>query len=90
MEMPNISEVILTKVNLEPGDVLFVNVTSEDMTQDSLRCLGEMLREVFSKNQVVVLSTGSDGKIELASVKNVEYVHDKCGNCPKGCSDESN
>lgn len=86
-----IEEMILTRVKLEPGEVLFVKLSvSDDIGQSELSALGDELRRIFPNNKVVVMALPAGDKIELTSVKDSSSLSScadpvrYCSNCSCG------
>lgn len=77
----DIEEISLTKINPEPGDVLFFQLRSEGATAAQIKAFGDKLRTAFPFNKVILVNLGENDKMDLVSVKNVEYTHQKCENC---------
>lgn len=80
-----LNEIEVRKLNLQPGEVLFVTVKSDLADPDSLDRLGAGLRMIFPLNKVVVLSTEPEGSIELTIGKGLEYPDSSTKYC-QDCS----
>jgi hypothetical protein len=80
-----IKELFITKLNLEPGDTLFVKVKSDEVTSYALEALGEQLRETFPNNKVIVFGMGESDDIELTTVKDASY--NDCSKPDSYCQD---
>lgn len=52
-ELLNITEIIIQKVNLQPGDVLFVTFPEDRLNPTQLKVISNSLQTVFRKNKVV-------------------------------------
>lgn len=69
----------VTKISLEPGDVLSVSVKTEEYYKPFMDLLTKGLREAFPNNQVFVVSMPPDNAIEFTAIKPQKKVD---------CSDE--
>jgi hypothetical protein len=69
-----LNEVEVTKLNLQPGEVLFVKVKSSRVSSEALNLFGEEIRELFPNNQVVVFGMDLEEDIELTTVKDSSTV----------------
>lgn len=91
MEMPKIEEVILTKVSLQPGEVLMVTLKSENIDPGYLRNLGEGLRTIFPNNKVGVVNISTGDEFILTAVRDegrVGNVNECCGSCDCNTEEE--
>lgn len=77
-----VKEVELTKISLNPGEVLAVKIISDEIEEQDLGSLKEQLKKLFPSNKAMLflLPTGSD-----ITFTAMESVTDTCG--PKTCAD---
>lgn len=65
-----IKEVEVTKLNLRPGEVLFVKLHGDDFDhQPTIESLHEVLRKTFPNNKVMVMSMPTSNDVEMIVVK---------------------
>ncbi len=69
-----LNEVEVTKLNLQPGEVLFVKVKSDRVSPEALEQFGREIRELFPYNQVAVFGMDLEENIELTTVKDSSTV----------------
>jgi hypothetical protein len=60
-----IKEVELTRVNLQPGDVLMVKIYADDITPEHLKGLKAQLKVLFPDNKIILLALPIGSKIEM-------------------------
>ena len=81
-----IKEVEVQKINLNPSDVLMVNVHHDDVDEESLRLLLKQLKSAFPNNKVAVFAMGSEGTIRFTVASQSEVLY--CSNCNCGKKEE--
>lgn len=86
--MLQLNQVEVTKLNLQPGEVLVVTIKHDEVDSDSIRDLKEMFESVFPNNQTLILAVGKDDDIKLTSVKSIDTVRSSCstGNYCDDCN----
>lgn len=97
MSETKFTEVELNRIELNPGEVLIATVTSDELDGQSMSSLAEMLRGVFPNNKVIVMGTGSEGKINFTVAKDALVSDNKentesdaaCSDCSCGKNKES-
>lgn len=60
-----IKEVEVTKLNLQPGDVLAVKVFADDINAHDLAGLRTQLQTLFKNNKIMLFALPSNGRIEM-------------------------
>ena len=68
----NIVNVEVTRLNLKPGDVLMVKITSDIVSADSLAALRQQLTTIFPNNKVMLFAMSASDDIELSVVEQTE------------------
>lgn len=70
-----LKEVEVTKVNLQPRDVLMVTVKSNEVTEEAVKILKQNLTDLFPDNKIVVFAMGTQDSVEftIASEPEVSY-----------------
>lgn len=63
-----IKEVEVAKLNLLPGDVLFVTIKSDEIEKTMLDELGKNFSKVFPNNQVSLLGMSSDDEVKFSVI----------------------
>lgn len=64
-----IKEAELTKVNAQPGDVLFFKFKGDDFMNDDVQRLGDRLKKLFPNNKVITMTLPNNHDVELTSVR---------------------
>ena len=64
-EPVNIKELDVYRLNLKPGETLFVKVKSDNLSNESLERFGNTLRFMLPNNQVIVMGIGESEEIDL-------------------------
>jgi hypothetical protein len=87
----------VSRVNLQPGDVLMVTVKNDDLSQESVDGLRKQLQYVFPANKVFVFAMGTSDDINLSIVseavgKPVDCADpvSYCSNCNCGKKESAN
>jgi hypothetical protein len=65
-------EVEVTKLNLQPGDVLAVVVKHDDLDNSSLEGLKRALQPAFPKNRIAVFGLSTDDEMKFSILSNPE------------------
>lgn len=60
-----IKEVEVTKLNLQPGDILAVKVFADDINAHDLAGLRTQLQTLFKNNKIMLFALPSNGRIEM-------------------------
>lgn len=84
-----LNEVDVQKINPQPGEIIIVTITSDDVDTASMQALRNSMKAVFPNNQVMIMSVGSEGSIKISVAKNAD-LNDTvgCGATPSSfCSD---
>lgn len=82
----SLKEVEVSKINLQPGEVLVVTVKAEDMDESSMDYLAQGFRKYFPNNKIAVLALGENDEIKFQTVKGAPDL--SCAASPVGyCSD---
>lgn len=76
-------EAEFTKINLGPGDTLFVNIKSDDVDETLLESFRSSFEKAFPNNRVALFLTTPSDSIEFTSVQ--ETVEMNCST--NVCSD---
>lgn len=76
-------EAELTKISLDPGDMLSVKIIDRDMDQDSLMGFQNGLQALFPNNRVLVFVFPPESSISFTKIKSDQSVG--CG--PQTCVD---
>jgi hypothetical protein len=58
----------MTKVNLKPGETLFVTFRSDDLDHTTLAAFRDQLRNGFPNNKVAVIGLGTKDDVKFTSV----------------------
>lgn len=61
-------EVEVQKLNLQPGDILFIKVYSDDFDAQVLEKFRKSLKPAFPNNEVTIVGLSQEDKIELTVV----------------------
>jgi hypothetical protein len=75
-----INEIEVTKINLQPGQILMASVYSDDISQADLSTLRIKLQTLFPDNKVILFGLPVDGKIEMSVIDT--GVKENSGNRP--------
>lgn len=60
-----INEIEVTKLNLQPGQILIVKIYADDTSQSDLGHLKHQLKQLFPNNKIMLFALPSGGKIEM-------------------------
>lgn len=63
-----LNEVEVTKLNLQPGEILMVTLKNDDVDAESMNALAEGLRKFFPANKVAVMNVGKDGDLRFQTL----------------------
>lgn len=77
-----LKEIEVTKLNLQPGDVLTVTIKDNDIDTSSLESLREMFKRLYPNNEVALFGIGLNSDITFTVTKgsNPGYCVDcSCG-----------
>lgn len=89
-----INEVEVTKLNMQPGEILVIKIKNDHMDQSDLQLFKDGFKKLLPNNQVVVLGIDTSGDIQLTTIAksdNVEltsnqdphYGEYSCPGCPQ-------
>jgi hypothetical protein len=60
-----IKEVEVTRVNLQPGDLLMVKIYADDITPEHLTALKAQLKTLYPNNKIMLFALPIGSKIEM-------------------------
>jgi hypothetical protein len=75
------TEAELTRISLNPGEVLCVKIISDDVPDRNIQELHEKLKELFPNNKAMIFMMPVGSDISLTTIQNPSEVD--CG--PKTC-----
>lgn len=81
-----LKEVEVTKLNLNPGDVLTITIKSDDVDQYSLNSFRDVVKTAFPSNRVILLSVGLDDSVNFTVVADPNVEASGCSTS-SFCSD---
>ena len=65
MDDLKITEVEVTRVNLQPGDLLAVKIYADDIDESHLKALKGQLKTLFPDNKIMLFALPKGSKIEM-------------------------
>lgn len=79
------TEIQLTRLALNPGEVLAVKITSLDVTQADLTVLEDQMKLLFPNNKVMLFCMSPNDSISFEAIKGSEPVPAQfCSDCNCG------
>lgn len=61
----SLTEVQVRKLNVQPGDVLAVNIKCEDIDHDQIKQIRDEFKKVFPNNEVMVIGFGLEDDMDI-------------------------
>lgn len=80
---PTIRIAELVRLSLNPGDVLGVKITSNDIDENSLSVLKQQLEHLFPNNKIMLFCMPPNSDISFTAIQGTQ----KTGCGPKACAD---
>ena len=63
-----LKEIEVTKLSLQPGDILSVTIKSDEIDESQINGIKEGLSKYFPKNQVVIFGLGPDDEVRFTTL----------------------
>lgn len=78
----------LTRLNLEPGEVLIIKIKSKEFYEESFSYFQREFQKAFPKNKVSVIYIGESEEITFQTIKSMSKCDEEsigyCNNCNCG------
>ena len=83
-----LNQIDVTKINLQPGEILVVTIKNDDVDSNAIKALKELFNDILPSNQTVILAVGKNDDIEFTSVKSIDMIKSSCdtGNFCQDCN----
>lgn len=69
-----ITEVEVTKINLQPNETLVITIKDDDVGVDDVQSIQTLFGRTFPQNRIIVLAVGPGDDIKFTSVKSPDTV----------------